>query len=115
MMYKILSNIFIFFLFVSSSNSINQKKTKFCINCKHFVNDSLSGNTEFGKCSLFLIKNSVFLVDGKNTNYYSYASTVRGSESLCGIEGKYYKKKYKKKIVNEDDNKDEMMPVKYVN
>ena len=108
-MYKILSNIFLFFLFVSSSNSINQKKTKFCINCKHFVNDSLTGNTEFGKCSFFPIKNSCFLVDGKNKNYYSYASTVRGSESLCGIEGKYYRKKYIKKVTNknQDDNKDE--------
>ena len=104
----ILSFIFLFFSLLSSTNSIKQKKIKFCINCKHFINDSLSGNSEFGKCSLFPIETGSFFVDGINTNYYSYASTARGSERLCGKEGKYYKKKYIKRIINkkEDINDD---------
>ena len=101
-MFYSLSKIFLFFLFMSSCSS-----TKFCINCKHFVIDSMSISSEFGKCSLFPIKSSRFLVDGKNTNYYNYASTARGSESLCGEEGKHYKKKYKKSITNNEDNNDE--------
>ena len=107
-MNRFLSFIFLFFSLLSSSNSIKQKKTKFCINCKHFINDSMSGKSEFGKCSLFPTESGSFFVDGSNTNYYYYASTVRGSERLCGKEGKYYKKKYIKRITNkkEDINDD---------
>jgi hypothetical protein len=89
-MYSILSNIVLFFLFVSSSNSIKEE-TKFCINCKYFVNQR--SNPRFGKCSFFTIQDSRFLVDGKNTKYYNYATIARESESLCGIEGKHYEKK----------------------
>ena len=104
-MNRILSFIFLFFSFLSCTNSILHKKTKFCINCKYFINDSMSGKTEFGKCSLFLTETGRFFVDGKNTDSYYYASTVRGSESLCGQEGKYYKKKYKKRITNKKEEK----------
>jgi len=102
-MNRILLNIFLFFSLLSSSNSIKQKKTKFCINCKHFINDSMSGKSEFGKCTLFPTESGSFFVDGSNTNYYYYASTARGSERLCGEEGKHYQKKYKKRITKKED------------
>ena len=89
---------------MTSTNSIKQKKTKFCINCKYFINDSMSGHPEFGKCTLFSNHNRRFLIDGKHNNYdYRYATTARGTEGLCGEEGKYYKKKYKKRITNKKD------------
>jgi hypothetical protein len=64
----------------------------------------MSGHPEFGKCSLFPNSNRRFLIDGKHNNHdYKYATTARGSESLCGEEGKHYIKKYKKRVTNQKD------------
>ena len=102
---RILLNIFLFFSFLSCTHSTIQKKTKFCINCKHFINDSMTGKSEFGKCTLFANANRRFLVDGKHNNYdYKYATTAREYSSLCGEEGKHYEKKYKKRITKKEDD-----------
>jgi hypothetical protein len=71
----------------------SQNDEKFCKNCKFFKKDFFT-ETKYGHCSLFPnqpINN--YLVDGYKdespTNYY-YCSTVRSSDKLCGVEGKYY-------------------------
>ena len=105
-MNRILLNIFLFFSFLSCNNSTIQKKTtKFCINCKHFINDSMTSKSEFGKCTLFTNTNRRFLIDGKHNYYdYKYAATAREYSNLCGEEGKHYEKKYKKRITKKEDD-----------
>jgi len=83
-------------------------KPKLCINCKYFIDNNLAG-PEYGKCSYYPLNNTRFLVDGKNDMFgYRYASVTRGSNNLCGHEGKHYKKKYVKKVIlpKVDNNND---------
>jgi hypothetical protein len=77
--------------------SIKHIRPKICINCKFFIPDN--GNGEFGKCSLFLKPEGKtnILVNGITNNEYYYCSTTREINSMCGEEGKYYKKKIIKK------------------
>jgi len=74
--------------------SVKQTKPKFCINCKYFISDNRA--SEFGRCSIFKIKDSTsadFLITGiTNADDYSYCSTTRNYNHMCGKEGKYYKK-----------------------
>jgi hypothetical protein len=67
---------------------------KLCIHCKHFMTSVT--NPEFGKCRTFP-RNDIgdhYLVTGKNEvkKDYSYCSTARRYESLCGNKGKYFEK-----------------------
>lgn len=66
-----------------------------CINCKYFITDNKLG--KLGKCSLFPKEEKKTLYDlvtGVDTDYmYCYAT--RDNESLCGKEGKLFRKKYK--------------------
>jgi hypothetical protein len=86
--------------------SLKQTKPKLCINCKHFIPDK-DGDNNYGKCALFIKEESKtdFLVTGineiKNSDYY-YCATSRGPYSMCGQEGKYYKKRriVKNKLIN---------------
>ena len=76
-------------------------KPKLCVNCKFFITDNDTG--EFGKCALFPREDSNIyrLVNGngiENIDYY-YCSTSRGTEDMCGKEGKMHKRKYIKKGV----------------
>jgi hypothetical protein len=61
-------------------------------------------NYTFGKCGFFTEKeNDHYLMTGvkEEISYYNkYCSTARSCEHLCGEEGKYYKRKYVKKIKN---------------
>jgi hypothetical protein len=56
---------------------------------------------------------SNYLVTGAYENIekddYYYCSTARGSEQMCGKQGKNYKKKYERKLGNIlfDDNDDD--------
>jgi hypothetical protein len=80
--------------------SLKDFKPKLCINCKYFIKDEL--DSKFGKCLMFPKKeekNVYTLVNGVHINKnkgYHYCSTVRNINTLCGEEGKMYKKKYKK-------------------
>jgi hypothetical protein len=76
--------------------SVKVTKPKLCINCKHFITDNNTGL--FGKCSLFPLKEGEinFLVNGINEEKYSYCTTSRSFDNMCGVEGKKYKKKYSK-------------------
>lgn len=94
--------LIIFFSFILPLFGLNQKivKPKICINCKHFIADDDDGS--FGKCSLFPQKkdNIDFLVYGIEKEEivdYSYCSTARNFDNLCGKEGKMYKKMNLKK------------------
>ena len=72
-----------------------KEKPKLCIDCKHFITDGKTG--EFGKCSLFSMKNnkSKFLVSGIDTGEYQYCFVSRDRDYMCGEEGKFYEKKGK--------------------
>lgn len=66
-----------------------------CIHCKHYKRSFL--DSKYGKCSLFNIvtKDDSYLVNGVKTKdvYHYYCSTARGSQHMCGEEGKYFEKK----------------------
>jgi len=93
----------ILFTFFSSFFSLKMNNPKLCINCKHFISDNI--DNKYGKCALFPIieYNNYHLVNG-NTDEdinHNYCSIARGEETMCGEQGKLYKKKYtsrKKKI-----------------
>ena len=89
--------IFIICTTILQTISVKQNKPKLCINCKYFMPNN--DNSEFSKCSLFPKEEGKinFLVNGINVDEYYYCSTSRISDSKCGEEGKYYKKKIGKK------------------
>lgn len=109
-------NIIIFFLLLLSSGASN---TKLCVNCRYFVKNSIFAGDEYGCCKMYLKEQdniAEYLVTGAYKNiekddYYYYCSTVRGSERMCGKQGKDYKKKYKRKLINilfhDNDNDDD--------
>jgi hypothetical protein len=81
------------------------KNPKFCINCKYFIPDDYSN--QFGKCSLFrnTLNHNYYLVNGEveeNYDDYQYCSIVRNNDNKCGVNGKLYKKKYVRKIINKN-------------
>ena len=93
--------ILIFLSIFLPTISLKQIKPKLCINCKHFISDNLdTDNGLYVKCSLFPKKEGIinFLVTGINKDENFYCSTVRGDNSMCGEEGKHYKKKRVKNI-----------------
>lgn len=75
-------------------------KPKFCANCRYFINDG--STVAVGSCSLFQRVESKLnynLVDEHHTMPVSYKPCVlvRMDATLCGKEGKLYKKKYVKR------------------
>lgn len=91
----------------SQGFSLQQRKPKLCINCKHFIRDN--ENPEQSHCALFPDENrkefqeKKFYVTGikmdekKNNDDYYSCLTARSIERMCGKEGKMYKRKYNKK------------------
>jgi len=109
-------------------SSLKEIQPKLCINCKHFIQDNENGkcslfpkdkidkniyslvnfmeDSKFGKCPLFpkdKISNIYSLINRveQNTDYF-YCATTREIESMCGKEGKLYKKKSIEKNVSND-------------
>jgi hypothetical protein len=87
---------YIFIIICSIILPIVSLKPNICINCKYF----LPSHTDlFGKCSFFPIikENKIdYLVTGEPKEDelgYSYCSTARKFDDMCGEEGKMYKKK----------------------
>ena len=67
-------------------------KSKYCINCKYFIQANKNFYSINDRCSYFIHPN------GTNTiNDYYYCNTARKLYSLCGPTGKYYRKKYTNK------------------
>jgi hypothetical protein len=107
--------MFLFFIFASSvvlsCCLLNPPTTnqKFCVECKHFKKDrSYFLGTSNGKCALFPIIDSIsnrehddekieYLVSGERNDDIDYSDCVkaRQSETMCGQEGKFFKKKNK--------------------
>jgi hypothetical protein len=64
--------------------------------CIHYRNTLLT-DSKFGTCALFpiVVKDDYYLVNGvksrKVTDYY--CSTARGSDRMCGEEGKHFERK----------------------
>lgn len=77
--------------------SLKKAIPNLCINCKFFIN-SVTSENKHGKCSLFpREENSLnFLVSGVEENEYSYCTTARMFDNMCGKEGREYKKKTSK-------------------
>ena len=82
------------------------KVNRFCINCKHYINNELKPET--GKCLLFpKIEYNIepsnaemnkyeYLVTGKafdNVVEYTDCITARQLNNMCGEEGRYYSEK----------------------
>jgi hypothetical protein len=68
-------------------------RSKQCFNCKYFIADNTG---TFGKCSLFpIIENN--LENKKEEKDYFFCCVTRKYNSMCGEEGKLYKKRYIKK------------------
>ena len=81
--------------------SLKKNISKFCINCKFFINNSIDNS--HGKCSFFPKhddNNADFLVTGIKNIDYTYCSTARKYDEMCGIEGKKYKRKISSPIKN---------------
>ena len=81
---------------------VKEIKPKLCIHCKYFVEDAEFGKFgKFNKCSLFPkdTKSNIYeLVYGiSEYNEYFHCATARSRESMCGNEGKLYKRKYIKR------------------
>ncbi len=72
---------------------------KFCVDCKSFRNDPLSGKTAYGKCNLFFRKkdNENYLVNGKGkyttSVEYWYCHIARKYDHMCGPNGKFFQHK----------------------
>lgn len=82
--------------------SLKEIKPKLCINCKYFVEDAEFGKFgKFNKCSLFPKEpnGDVYsLVHGVDPySGYFCCATARSRGSMCGEEGKMFKRKYMKK------------------
>lgn len=102
--------IFIFTLlslFFSPNSSLKETKPKLCINCKYFIEDSKFGKFgQFNKCALFPkdtksnIYNLVYGIEYNEYNEHFYCATTRSRESMCGEEGKMFKRKYTKRTLN---------------
>jgi len=88
-----------FLIFLLSFFTTFAENTKFCIYCKHFKPNLLSGN-QFGKCDLFpeIVDNKNeynFLVNGvkyKKNVEYQYCSIARKYDEYCGKDAKYFEK-----------------------
>lgn len=94
------------FMCVSIASSLNVNRN-FCVECKYFKKDrQYFLGTSNGKCALFPIIDSFikgdddsekieYLVSGKINDDIDYTDCVsaRQSETMCGPEGKFFKKK----------------------
>ena len=72
-----------------------------CINCKHFVKDTKPNIFPFGKCKMFpQIENKInYLINGIEKDEYSYCSTARQFQNMCGENGKCLKSIYLNKMI----------------
>jgi len=95
MIFWLLFLVIFFYFFVL----ILSLKPKLCINCKYFLTDNKLD--KFGTCLLFpRIDNQNYLlvngIDDVKLADYHYCVTARGSISMCGQDGKEYKRRYKR-------------------
>jgi hypothetical protein len=96
-------NILCVLIYLITVSSLKPDKTRFCYNCKHFINDNGMG-VEYGKCGAFpkidndytnYLITGVRDIENKEANYY-YCGTARSSSHMCGEDGSLYRLKYSK-------------------
>ena len=101
----------IILLLSTTFSTVFSIKPKICVNCKYITHGTYSWQTnkdaefsEYSRCSLFpkysTNNKSNYLVTGiieESITEYHYCSTARDQDSMCGEEGKEYKKRYTKK------------------
>lgn len=92
---------------LSISSDALKLNQNFCVECRYFKKDrSYFLGTGNGKCALFPITDSIrnpenedqvieYLVSGEKKNDIDYTDCVkaRQSETMCGPEGKFFRKK----------------------
>ena len=77
---------------------IETYKPRLCVNCKYFIKPDDILDTGYGKCSKHPKEednNMNYLVTGiknQNQKQYWYCSTARKYDTMCGPDGKDYKK-----------------------
>uniref|UniRef100_A0A6C0HTZ6 Uncharacterized protein n=1 Tax=viral metagenome TaxID=1070528 RepID=A0A6C0HTZ6_9ZZZZ len=92
--------LIILFVTILSCHSLQVENIKFCINCKYFkikLGNSYN-ELEYGKCLKFPKKLNppitpeylVTSIPKESILEYSYATTARQLEYMCGEEGKFY-------------------------
>lgn len=72
-------------------NPHSQSSPPLCINCKYFIPQDpfcRTNKAEYGHCRQFY---NFHLVTGERK--YEFASIARGSRSMCGVNGTYYKER----------------------
>ena len=84
-----------FLLFLSFLQLFESHKSKFCVNCKYFMQNKYVSDTLFGQCLFNPTKlDKVFdLISGElieDNSEYAYCVTARQFEYLCGVSGKNY-------------------------
>ena len=100
-------NLISIFFFTAVVFSLKPATPRICKNCKYVITDiSYDFSNEYSKCSLFntttTLSNTKYLVTGVDDGVrvhvdYSYCSTARTFQNMCGQEGKMYKRKYVKR------------------
>jgi hypothetical protein len=99
-----------FLLFFSLYKLFQSHKTKFCVNCKYFIQADFSPKNEFGLCLKYPrieenLSNYIVTGEDKKENViYHYCRTARTTKSMCDFDGKDYKRKYIKKVKSEEEN-----------
>ena len=102
--------MYFFLMFAFLIRNINSLaiNTRFCVNCKYIIPDNNLG-IAYSKCSFFeRINNEKYLISGDPDDIekeFNFCSTARSFESMCGEDGKKYKK-------NNKDNDNEIMMMK---
>lgn len=97
-MNHIFRSLFLIIPSLLSSASTNPIRPNLCVNCRYFTKEIFMPS-KFGKCLVFPREDNTsdyFLVNGRKQNTktdFSYCSTARNLEHMCGKEGKLYEKK----------------------
>ena len=101
--------MFIFlFALCWSSFALNVNQPKACVDCRFYIKNAKYAGTvdedNFGKCSLFPVKNTYFsITNSENVEVQPdnlYCSTARSFKDKCGQNGSFFKIKKMKKFDN---------------
>ena len=86
--------LIIIYYSILSTFSVNSMKPNFCVDCKFFRNNFISG-TSFGKCSLFPIMKIIWLMELKLLTRLMIIHTVpyQGNMIVCVEKMENYMKK----------------------
>ena len=90
--------------------AVKEIKPKLCINCKYIIKND---DNRYSECSLFQQIHRQqqakinFLITGVKEEQYYSCSIARAYNTMCGEQGKMYKKKYTKNIIKLEEKVEE--------